>query len=167
MSRKDSDPETSMESILRENKVLDQRNRSIQLLPTVEEEILNTEGIEVTGSQLAKNFDRFQTDPLIEIRDGEVFVFKGESIVAHWYSEAAVLADIRAAEILDNRLSTWRNWDLQRRARALELIRAGLTECPDCGGRVVMKTDRIGMSCTREVHAVICESCEEALLVTQ
>ena len=106
--------------------------------------ILNVDPVQLTVTEHESAFvARFQDRP-----------------VGQWESRAAFLADIAAANELDNRVHDWSSLNIQQRSNILQNLRIFLEQCPQCDGSVTMDQE-IVESCCRSVDtvAVTCEDC--------
>lgn len=82
------------------------------------------------------------------------------SVVGRWESEAAFLADVAAAERLDERIANWGELSVRERSQLLSGLRIFIDSCPSCGGRPEFGTDTVESCCsTHEVAAVSCDGC--------
>ncbi|WP_336328702.1 hypothetical protein [Halovenus sp. HT40] len=82
------------------------------------------------------------------------------SVVGRWESEAAFLADVAAAEELDERIANWGELSVRERSQLLSGLRIFIDSCPACGGRPEFGTDTVESCCsTHEVAAVSCDGC--------
>ncbi|WP_129113509.1 hypothetical protein [Halegenticoccus tardaugens] len=92
------------------------------------------------------------------------FVVDGNKSV-RWESEAALVADVAAAEILRERLDRWIEFDRDRRQSVLTGLRLCLGQCPSCDGSPVVTEDRVD-PCCQKPHLVaqsVCRDCDAAL----
>ncbi|WP_436903309.1 hypothetical protein [Halovenus halobia] len=82
------------------------------------------------------------------------------SVVGRWESEAAFLADVAAAENLDERIANWAALSVRERSQLLSGLRIFIDSCPACGGTPEFGTDTVESCCsTHEVAAVSCDGC--------
>lgn len=88
--------------------------------------------------------------------------------VGTWESRAAFLADVAAAEVLEEQLGDWENLTLGQRGRLLNGLRLFLRSCPECGGELSLGVETVESCCTtQDVAALTCEDCEARLLETR
>lgn len=84
--------------------------------------------------------------------------------VGTWESRPAFLADVAAAELLQERVDLWERLQVQQRGQLLNGLRLFLTTCPGCGGDLAFGMDTVESCCsTRDVAAVTCEDCDARL----
>lgn len=82
------------------------------------------------------------------------------NVVGRWESEAAFLADVAAAENLDERIANWGALSVRERSQLLSGLRIFIDSCPSCGGTPEFGTDTVESCCsTHEVAAVSCDGC--------
>lgn len=112
--------------------------------------------------------DEGEVDPdAIEVRidDHSVTVFLDDTPVAMWTSEAALVADLAAAPLLQDRVSEWRHGDLGVRGQLLHGVRVFLERCPTCGGDLALSEETRESCCrTAEVATLTCNDCGGRLL---
>ncbi|AFZ72729.1 hypothetical protein [Natronobacterium gregoryi] len=84
---------------------------------------------------------------------------------AFWESEAALLADLAAAEVLANRLPNWDRLSLENRSQLASGLRTFVESCPGCGGSISLDEETVESCCrSHQVYAITCEACEARLL---
>jgi hypothetical protein len=88
------------------------------------------------------------------------FVLDGSKSV-RWGSRAALVADVAAAALLEERLDEWDDSDRDRRQSVLLGLRLRLDRCPGCGGDVTYSQERVDPCCQKPhlVADAMCESC--------
>jgi hypothetical protein len=87
-------------------------------------------------------------------------VLLDESPVGQWESRAAFLTDLAAYDALTAWTPDWLALPDTARGRTLTAIRACLTRCPVCAGKVELGTDVVGSCCREyEVVAATCTDC--------
>ncbi|MHB9285805.1 hypothetical protein ACKVMT_02040 [Halobacteriales archaeon Cl-PHB] len=114
---------------------------------------------------------------LLDLDDADVEILEFEDafkatvdgqIVGTWESEAAMLADLGAANALADRHADWDVMSVTDRGRLLNGLRLFIDECPTCGGRPDFGTDTVESCCsTHEVAAVSCDNCGARLFESQ
>ncbi|PSP88368.1 hypothetical protein BRC90_07695 [Halobacteriales archaeon QS_4_69_34] len=88
----------------------------------------------------------------------------GRSAGAQWESRAALLADVAAARLLDERIAGWDRLDAADRSRLLYSLRIFAETCPTCGGPVGLGAETVESCCrSHEVVAVTCGDCDARL----
>ncbi len=92
------------------------------------------------------------------------YVLDGEASL-RWGSEAALLADVAGADLLDGRLEAWPEFDRDTRRSLLMGLRLCLSVCPGCGGAVRTEEDRVDPCCEKPhlVAEAVCADCGAAL----
>lgn len=80
--------------------------------------------------------------------------------VGQWESRAAFLADVAAADVLQERDPNWARMALERRSEILNGLRIFLERCPACDGRVTLDQEVVDSCCRSiDVVAVTCRDC--------
>lgn len=101
----------------------------------------------------------------VRIDDRSVTVFRDDTLVAMWPSEAALVADVAVVPLLRERLVEWENTDVGVRGQLLHAVRVFLERCPACGGDLVLSEETMESCCrTAEVATLSCTDCESRLL---
>lgn len=119
---------------------------------------------EITPRQVAATLGVPESD-VSTVPGGVAFAVRGEELL-HWESEAALVADVAAAEVLAARADRWSTLDHDERRRGLAELRRRLDRCPGCDGPLDRETDRL-VSCCRDdqdVVSVTCRDCETTVL---
>jgi hypothetical protein len=94
------------------------------------------------------------------VPDGDAFVATtATTLIAQWPSRTAALADVTAADVLDERLSGWERLEPARRADVLAALRIFLDRCPTCEGAIDTSEEHVS-SCCRSFQ-VLTFSCTE------
>lgn len=104
----------------------------------------------------------------IEDHDTAFRVRRDGRYVGTWESQPAFLADVAAAEVLQERVADWEDLTLGQRGRLLNGLRLFLRSCPECGGEISLGVETVESCCTsHEVAALTCEACDARLLETR
>ncbi|MFT4947518.1 MAG: hypothetical protein ACI8TL_001762 [Natronomonas sp.] len=121
------------------------------------------------GRLESENTGRERLLDVLGLEDGSIeFEEHGEAfratidgnVVGRWESEAAFLADLGAAEVLEERIANWGELPVRERSQLLSGLRIFVDTCPSCGGRPEFGTDTVESCCTtHEVAAVSCADC--------
>ncbi|WP_276255225.1 hypothetical protein [Halomontanus rarus] len=86
-------------------------------------------------------------------------------LAGRWESEAAILADLAAADILGEWIPNWGSYPLEPKSTVVSGLRAFAETCPDCEGKIELDQEIVESCCrTHEVYAVTCNDCEARLL---
>lgn len=86
-------------------------------------------------------------------------------LAGRWESEAAILADLAAADILGEWIPNWDAYPLEPKSTVVSGLRAFAETCPDCEGKIELDQEIVESCCrTHEVYAVTCNDCEARLL---
>jgi len=98
-------------------------------------------------------------------RLGEAAFVLDESASLRWGSEGALVADVAAAGLLEERLEVWAEWDRDTKRSVLLGLRVCLETCPTCGGAVRLAEDRVDPCCQKPhlVAEAICTDCGAVL----
>jgi len=84
--------------------------------------------------------------------------------VGHWPSEAAVVADVTGAIVLDAYISMWEEYNARERAQLLTGLRLFVPKCPTTGSSVSMTENTVPSCCSsRQVVALTCAEGETLL----
>ncbi|MFC7078884.1 hypothetical protein [Halorussus caseinilyticus] len=85
--------------------------------------------------------------------------------LGQWESRAALVADLAAAKLLENRYDDWESLTVTNQSRVLSGLRIFLDACPDCGGDIAMEQETVESCCrTMDVVAVSCSECDSRIL---
>jgi hypothetical protein len=85
--------------------------------------------------------------------------------VGQWASDAALLSDLAAAELLPRWVDDWGALSVAARSELLNGLRVFLERCPDCDGQVEMRAETVESCCrSHEVVATECVDCSARLL---
>jgi hypothetical protein len=87
------------------------------------------------------------------------FVLDGSASV-RWESRAALLADVAAGALLDERLASWEAFERDERRTTLTGLRLFLEECPVCEGTIESGEERVD-PCCQKPHRLASATCEE------
>ena len=111
---------------------------------------------------------------VLDVEEGKLsFEEHDEALVARydggrlgqWESRAALVADLAAAKVLEDRYPDWDALTVTNQSRVLSGLRIFLDDCPDCGGEIEMDQETVESCCrTMDVVAVSCGDCESRLL---
>lgn len=89
-------------------------------------------------------------------------------VVGQWESEAAFLADLGAAETLEEQYPRWDDLAIDAKSQLLNGLRLFIETCPTCGGTPTFGAETVESCCsTYDVAAVACEECEARLFETR
>ena len=85
--------------------------------------------------------------------------------LGQWESRAALVADLAAAKVLEDRYDDWNALTVTNQSRVLSGLRIFLDSCPDCGGDIAMEQETVESCCrTMDVVAVSCSECDSRIL---
>ncbi|MFC3958842.1 hypothetical protein [Halovivax cerinus] len=118
-------------------------------------------------TQVAAFVEREPESITLDDSDADRIVVTGSEggAVAHWESEAALIADLAGARLLDEEIETWSDRPLHERGKVVGGLRAFLETCPACDGRISLDEETVDSCCrSYEVYAVSCDDCETRLL---
>lgn len=95
-----------------------------------------------------------------------VFASADDTFVGQWISEAALVADVAAATVLDARSpDAWAALGGREKGRILTALRVFVPACPTCEGPVTFVEDETGGCCwSTPVVVLRCESCAVPLM---
>ncbi|KPN30966.1 hypothetical protein SY89_01707 [Halolamina pelagica] len=104
-------------------------------------------------------------DPGVESRDGATVVTDGGLAAADWPSQAALLADLGAVDVLAARDPEWATRDREEQGRVLAGMRLFVAHCPDCGAAPELGEETVESCCRRaQVYTYACPDCGARLL---
>ncbi|MDQ2050761.1 hypothetical protein RBH26_09705 [Natronolimnohabitans sp. A-GB9] len=118
-----------------------------------------------TSEQLDSE-DEDQSERTYEIEEfGDAQVLKqAERTIGQWPSQAALVADVTAAHVLNKRDPQWDAYPPEAKGSLLNGLRMFLETCPTSGDDTVMRTETVESCCqSHEVVAVTCEETGERL----
>ena len=93
-----------------------------------------------------------------------VLLTAGTEEVGKWESDAALVADVAAAEVLADRSPDWGRLGAADRSRLLRGLRVFAESCPLCEGRIELGQHTVESCCrSHDVVAVICHDCGSRL----
>jgi len=118
----------------------------------------------VDGEAMARRLDIPAEDCTIE-RAGDARILRHDSsFVGQWPSDAALVADAAAADLLEARLDDWEAFSPASRGQLLSGLRLFVTDCPTGEGGVEIGEETVESCCsTTEVVAATCEGTGERL----
>ncbi|NHN61239.1 MULTISPECIES: hypothetical protein [Halorussus] len=122
-----------------------------------------TDGTET--DDLARILDLEAQNLSVEEYDGALVARYDGRRLGQWASRAALVADLAAAELLEERYDDWDDLPVTNQSRVLSGLRVFLDECPDCGGDVTVEQETVESCCrTMDVVAVSCSACDARIL---
>jgi len=96
--------------------------------------------------------------------DGAYLAYVDGSVAGQWSSQAAVVADLTAADVLADRYPRWDRLTPAEKARVLMSLRIFVEQCPECGGSVEVEQEVVESCCrSYDVIASACQDCEVRL----
>lgn len=85
--------------------------------------------------------------------------------LGRWESTGALVADMAAMTVLEDRISDWSTLTVEQRSSLVNSLRVYLEWCPDCGGEVDLFQETVETCCrSKEVIRSECRDCETRLL---
>lgn len=125
------------------------------------EDIAETFGIENLESSSKQQFD--SEYEVREFGQGLTLEWK-EEVLGKWPSEAALVADVAAASVLDEIDDRWSSNSPKTKGEFLNGLRVFFETCPTTGEDAVMDTETVESCCSEhEVVSIICEESGERL----
>jgi hypothetical protein len=96
--------------------------------------------------------------------DGAVIARMNGTRIAHWESEAALIADVAAAAVFMDRLDRWDDYTFEAQVELVGGLRLFLERCPDCDGPIAFGEETVESCCRSvDVVAMTCEDCDSRL----
>ncbi|RQG91044.1 hypothetical protein [Natrarchaeobius chitinivorans] len=131
---------------------------------------IDADTVDATDAMSAFGFDDLVDDPAdddefeIERHDDARVLLRDGRLIGKWPSQAALVADVTAARILEERDDDWDAYRFEARGQLLNGLRLFLETCPTTGGEVVMGEETVESCCrSHDVVAVTCEETGERL----
>jgi hypothetical protein len=122
-------------------------------------------GADIDGETVARRLGVPPEDCTIETPGDARILRRGSTFVGKWPSEAPLVADAAAAELLDARFDGWEDLSPASRGQLLNGLRLFVTDCPTGEGGVEIGEETVESCCsTTEVVAVTCEETGERVL---
>ncbi|TYL38456.1 hypothetical protein CV102_11675 [Natronococcus pandeyae] len=89
---------------------------------------------------------------------------RDRQLIGNWPSQAALVADVTAARVLESRDDDWTSYEPAVKGELLNSLRLFLETCPTSGGAVVMGEETVESCCrSHDVIAVTCSETDERL----
>lgn len=118
-----------------------------------------------------EDVERADIADLLGVETDSVSSLGGHAVVTgsrlvRWPSAAALLADVAAGTVLEDRSEEWRHLSLGRREETLTRLRAFLSRCPTCGEPLSRGTKSVGSCCqpSRTVFSAVCDRCDSHIV---
>ncbi len=103
-------------------------------------------------------------DVSFDRHDGAVIARLESTRIAHWESEAALIADVAAAEVFADRLETWPQYSFEAQVELVGGLRLFLERCPECDGPIAFGEETVESCCRSvDVVAMTCDDCDSRL----
>ncbi|WP_293032421.1 hypothetical protein [Natronococcus sp.] len=126
---------------------------------------IDTDALEGTDAAVALGFDA--DEGAFEIAghgDGARTLRRDGRLLGKWPSQAALVADVTAARVLESRDDDWTAYGPRARGELLNSLRLFLETCPTGGGEVVMGEETVESCCrSHDVIAITCAETDERL----
>ncbi|MFB6187622.1 MAG: hypothetical protein ABEI86_12255, partial [Halobacteriaceae archaeon] len=95
-----------------------------------------------------------------EDRGASYAVKVNDATAGKWESRQALLADMAAERVLNDRIDNWNELSVEHQSGLLRSLRVYLDRCPECGGSVTMTEETVESCCrSRQVIACNCDKC--------
>lgn len=99
-----------------------------------------------------------------ERREDAIVARMDRQRIAQWESEAALLADVAAGDVLQDRFEGWNTYTFDAKIELIGGLRLFLETCPDCDGPLSFDEEVVESCCRSiDVVALTCESCDSRL----
>ncbi|RQH00985.1 hypothetical protein [Natrarchaeobius oligotrophus] len=86
-------------------------------------------------------------------------------LAARWESDAALVADLAGAAVLEERLPDWDRLPIETRSQLTNGLRTFVDRCPTCDGDISLDEETVESCCrSRDVYAITCEDCDARIL---
>jgi hypothetical protein len=104
----------------------------------------------------------------LEERENAYVIEEDDMEVARWPSRAALLADLAAIPVLQERAGDWEELGRAEQGQLLAGLRVFLDSCPDCDGRLSFGQETVESCCrTAEVITYDCDDCGARVMEVQ
>lgn len=106
------------------------------------------------------------SDAVEIVEEDELLVLREDGRrVGSWVSDGALVSDLAAHEVIDDREAAWRDVWPEQRPRIVRGLRTFYSRCALCGGSIELTEETVA-SCrqTWDVYALRCGDCREHLL---
>lgn len=125
----------------------------------------DTIGVNDANTLFGINTNNNNNNNMEIVKFGNARVVKqGDTQIGKWPSDAALIADIAAARVLDQRDSNWNRYSPEQKGKFLSSIRLFLEVCPTDGGSVSITKNTVESCCqSHEIFAVTCDDTGERL----
>jgi hypothetical protein len=126
---------------------------------------VDTDDLDAADAAAALGFDADDHDFEIGNHGGDARTLRRDQrLVGKWPSQAALVADVTAARVLESRDDDWTAYKPAARGKLLNSLRLFLETCPTGGGEVVMGEETVESCCrSHDVIAVTCAETDERL----
>ncbi|QIQ75668.1 hypothetical protein GL213_03470 [Halogeometricum borinquense] len=143
-------PSASFEDLLTEHDVVEPCSDSADLCLTAEAEQLWRDTLsntnELSSELLRKLYPIVEGEYQVSNTGGTVYVTTGDTVIAHWISESAMLADLTGASVLERLLPMWNDIPKDQKGQLLISLRPFVPQCPR-SGEAVEVSEKIVESC--------------------
>lgn len=126
------------------------------------EEIERLEGDDATADRVATSFGIEEADEeyTIESHDDARILRQGQRMIGQWPSNAALIADVGATEVLEEFDPLWEERSPNQKGQLLNGLRLFLEDCPDDGGAIEYNEEVVESCC--QSHSVLAVTCGES-----
>ncbi|MFU8866600.1 hypothetical protein [Natronococcus sp.] len=126
---------------------------------------IDTDALEGTDAAVALGFDADEGAFEIAGHGDDARTLRRDGrLLGKWPSQAALVADVTAARVLESWDDDWAAYDPRARGELLNSLRLFLETCPTSGGEVVMGEETVESCCrSHDVIAVTCAETDERL----
>mgnify|MGYP000011756089 CR=1 FL=1 len=119
---------------------------------------------DVEPSLLRDFFPVDVADVAFDRHEGAVIARMNGTRIAHWESEAALIADVAAAAVFRERLDRWDDYSFEAQVELVGGLRLFLERCPDCDGPIAFGEETVESCCRSvDVVAMTCADCDSRL----
>jgi hypothetical protein len=121
---------------------------------------------EEIGPELLRDFFPVDVEDIAfqEQHDDAVITRMNGTRIAHWESDAALIADAAAADVLLDRYEEWDTFAFDAQVELVGGLRLFLEKCPSCDGAISFGEETVESCCRSvDVVALTCEDCGRRL----
>lgn len=127
-------------------------------------EATDVDALDASDAAAAIGLDEDESELEIETHDEARVLRRDGQVIGQWPSQAALVADVTAAHVLESWDDDWESLSIQQKGSLLQGLRLFLETCPTTGGEITMGEETVESCCqSYDVVAVTCDDSGERL----